>query len=293
MAMTLKPEWRVVRIAGCLLVLTFVLASVAYIIYTTKSVPMPGSDSHAVTEINGRNITQSDMNTLKPGEWLSDEIVDAYMYLLDERSARKSACFDSQFFNYLTVKKFGDFTRNYKTVQQWYDRNKLDLNHRIPELTGVYNDYRARKAIGAINDDGLNIFDLDLVLIPIERIESHGNHWTLMSLNMNTKTAEYYDSLGWKDGKAVWTYLKLFLQHVWMFEHPGNNGINYINQWKFKEYTHGNDMPKQSNRSDSGVFVCKTAEYLLDRKELTFTQSDMETFRKRMVLDLLRKRIGD
>eukprot|EP01083_Nonionella_stella_P081535 224645_1 len=149
-------------------------------------------------------------------------------------------------------------------------------------------DMRRLKPAGWLNDNK-DIFDLDLLLIPIH---PRGNHWTLMSLNMKKKTAEYYDSLGWKNGKAVLTYLKAFLRVEWMNKR-GGNGYDKMEQWDLKEYVPGKDMPKQENKSDCGVFVCKTAEYLLDGRELTFTQSDMETFRKRMVLDLLRKRIGD
>eukprot|EP01083_Nonionella_stella_P264228 896625_1 len=296
-SMIVKPQWRVVRVAGCLLFLAFVVACILYI---TKGTPDPyskpltpdeerqvadvfasGLDPYDnVLKIHGRVFFQEDMDDLKPGGWLESEIVDAHMRLLEDRSVRNNASVSEDrktrvkvlktvFFTQLT--KYKDFTKEYKTVQQWYKRNKVAVNDHIQEIKAVYcSDWPTiyKKSWGRqeISRDDLNhIFDRDRILIPIH---PHRNHWSLMSLNMKKKTAEYYDSLGWRNGTAVWTYLKLFLQEEWIRKH-GGNGIDYIDKWEFKEYTPGTEIPKQYNGFDCGVFVCKTAEYILDGRELT------------------------
>jgi sentrin-specific protease 1 len=48
-----------------------------------------------------------------------------------------------------------------------------------------------------------------------------------------------------------------------------------------------NDIPKQDNGSDCGVFMCKYADYLSDRLDLTFSAADMPYFRRRFLKDLL------
>ena len=49
------------------------------------------------------------------------------------------------------------------------------------------------------------------------------------------------------------------------------------------------DIPLQHNGDDCGVFTCKFADYLWDRLDLDFSQSDMPYFRRRLLADLLAK----
>eukprot|EP01083_Nonionella_stella_P264229 896626_1 len=292
-SMIVKPQWRVVRVAGCLLFLAFVVACILYI---TKGTPDPyskpltpdeerkvadvfaGGDENdiRVEIISDRHISRWEMDSLKPGNMLYKDIVDAYMRLLEERSLRKKISvsedretrvvgFPIKFFQLLAINESSGFTTNYQDVQKWYQRNKLDVSGHIQEIKAMYTSDWARDDGGITSDDLNHIFDRDRILIPIH---PHRNHWSLMSLNMKKKTAEYYDSLGWRNGTAVWTYLKLFLQEEWIRKH-GGNGIDYIDKWEFKEYTPGTEIPKQYNGFDCGVFVCKTAEYILDGRELT------------------------
>eukprot|EP01083_Nonionella_stella_P146814 462283_1 len=102
-SMIVKPQWRVVRVAGCLLFLAFV---VAYILYITKGTHDPYSKpltpdeerqvadvfaaglgtNETVVKIHDVDIHQFEMDSLKPGGWLESEIIDSYMNLLEDRS---------------------------------------------------------------------------------------------------------------------------------------------------------------------------------------------------------------
>eukprot|EP01083_Nonionella_stella_P151155 482621_1 len=300
---------------GCLLFWGLVLACIYSVtVHSTPvrdSKPLTPQEEHIVADalagpdskilVSMFEIKRSEMRLLKPAGWITTKLIGAYMKLLEDWVIRRNAdesypeenkvrarCFHPGFFKLLTeghLRK--NFTENYRRIHEWYEKAGRSGNFDTHEISDIFfYSY----IIGFTNENALlqaldakDIFNLDLLLIPIQ---PHGNHWTLMSLDMKTKTAEYYDSLGWKSGKAVWTYLKAFLRLEWMNKRDGN-GYDEMEKWKLKEYVPGIDTPKQENNSDSGVFVCKTAEYLLDGRELTFTQSDMETFRKRMVLDLL------
>lgn len=51
------------------------------------------------------------------------------------------------------------------------------------------------------------------------------------------------------------------------------------------------NIPQQMNGSDCGVFTCMFAEYLARDYEITFTQEHMPYFRKKMILEILYKRL--
>jgi sentrin-specific protease 1 len=55
---------------------------------------------------------------------------------------------------------------------------------------------------------------------------------------------------------------------------------------------HVKDVPQQMNGSDCGMFACKFAEYL-SRGKLTFSfnQTHMPYFRRRMILEILNKKL--
>ena len=47
------------------------------------------------------------------------------------------------------------------------------------------------------------------------------------------------------------------------------------------------NTPQQSNGSDCGVFMTRTADYLARDARLDFTQEDIEYFRRRMVYEIM------
>ena len=53
------------------------------------------------------------------------------------------------------------------------------------------------------------------------------------------------------------------------------------------------ETPQQDNGVDCGVFSCTFANYLSRDLSLSFSASDMRTFRQRITLDLLRAQVDD
>ena len=51
------------------------------------------------------------------------------------------------------------------------------------------------------------------------------------------------------------------------------------------------ETPQQDNSVDCGVFSCTYANYLSRNLSLSFSAQDMDTFRRRITLDLLRARV--
>ena len=61
-----------------------------------------------------------------------------------------------------------------------------------------------------------------------------------------------------------------------------------MSEWK---QVIANNIPQQMNGSDCGVFTCLFAEYLSRGAMLTFSQSDIPYFRKRMVYEICKNQI--
>lgn len=114
--------------------------------------------SHEVlVQIDSVNISRKDIGTLTGLNWLNDEVINAYMFLIVTRGKRP---------NYKSVYAFNTFfypklrESGYTSVKRW--TRKVD------------------------------IFSHDFLLIPVHL----GNHWCLAVVDFATRTISYYDSLG-------------------------------------------------------------------------------------------------
>ncbi|KAI7853548.1 hypothetical protein BDC45DRAFT_545535 [Circinella umbellata] len=106
-------------------------------------------------------VQYSDIQKLKPGEWLNDEIINFYMELIADRSRSETAiaekapsvhCYSTFFCS--TLRENG-----YAKVRRWTKR--------------------------------VDIFSKDLLFVPI----NYSYHWTLGMIDMKKKTVTIYDSL--------------------------------------------------------------------------------------------------
>ncbi|KAH9510200.1 SUMO1 sentrin specific peptidase 1 [Bulinus truncatus] len=126
----------------------------------------------------------------------------------------------------------------------------------------------------------VDIFSKKYIIIPVHL----SMHWCLCIVNMEKKAITYYDSMGGKNPnclRAVLNYLR--------DESIAKNQPNFKeNEWQIK---HAEDNPQQMNGGDCGMFMCKYAEYITRGKEITFTQEHMPYFRRRMVYEIISKKL--
>ncbi|XP_043270475.1 sentrin-specific protease-like [Venturia canescens] len=121
----------------------------------------------------------------------------------------------------------------------------------------------------------INIFKYDKVLVPVHL----GNHWCLAIINFENKTIIYYDSFKGKNPR----YLETLLQYL--IKEAGQKEEKPI----IKEEWHlatKQDIPRQTNGYDCGVFVCMYARNEIFGGEMDFTQNDMPQVRQRMMREL-------
>lgn len=215
------------------------------------------SDLNAVaSEFLNNAVSYNDMKLFLPGRWLNDEIINFYMALLQKRSENrfeKSKGKMDYFFNsffFASLTSGSSDQYDYNKVRRWTKRKKID------------------------------IFSASKIFVPIN---INNCHWTLAVINISDQKIYYYDSLC---NPLEWA-MKCLLRYV-KDEHSDKNYPKTINT----NFTTENvsNLPKQLNSFDCGMFVCKAAEFLSDMMPLDYSQNDMALFRKRMALEILRRK---
>jgi sentrin-specific protease 1 len=207
-------------------------------------------------------VRRADMATLRPGQWLNDEVINYFFTLLGEREKAAAAAADdggaptagwprchfvqTNFYTKLAESSPAGYV--YKNVARW-----------------------TRRA---------DVFSKDLIIVPIH---CHGNHWTLAVINLRQKRFEYYDSLFGSPG-AVLTNLRRWLADESVDKKKGPLDLS---DWTELVFTRDDGTPVQRNGSDCGVFMSRTADFLARDGKLSFGQGDMNYFRRRMVLEIL------
>lgn len=111
-----------------------------------------------------------------------------------------------------------------------------------------------------------------LILIPIN---VNNVHWTLVTICIQTKQITYYDP----DGNYDEGLVRLMSE----FMSFANVGANW-------ELIHAHDSPRQPNRYDCGVYICKYAEILSKNSYVSknsFSQEDILNLRNEILLDII------
>jgi sentrin-specific protease 1 len=184
-------------------------------------------DKRAKTEIlaskEGDSVQRKRMQTLRPGIWLNDEVINYFLKIClknrdikicaNEPGRRQSHFFNSFF------------------VQTMFDEKNRNRNRR-----GRYNYENVKKWSRQV--PGKDIFNLKYIFCPI----NHDNtHWTVAVIFMEDKRIQYYDSLGGTD----WAKLKGLLQYV-KDEYMAKNGKEMdAMEWVLEPCK--TDTPRQEN----------------------------------------------
>ncbi|GLH10887.1 Uncharacterized protein GBIM_15766 [Gryllus bimaculatus] len=126
----------------------------------------------------------------------------------------------------------------------------------------------------------IDIFAHELLIVPVHL----GVHWCLACINLKEKKILYYDSMGGKNNTCLQTLMR-YLQD----ESMDKKKVKFDNTgWVLENVK---DNPQQMNGSDCGMFSCMYAEFLCRRAKITFSQSDMSYFRRKMAYEILSKKL--
>ncbi|KAH8386409.1 hypothetical protein KR093_000341, partial [Drosophila rubida] len=122
----------------------------------------------------------------------------------------------------------------------------------------------------------IDLFNKDIIPVPVH---VGGVHWCMAIIHMRNKTIRYYDSMG-KPNQMVLNALESYLRE----ESLDKRKVPFdTSDFKIESVQ---NVPQQTNGSDCGVFSCMFAEYITRDQPLSFSQENMEYFRKKMVLEI-------
>ncbi|KAI9188099.1 hypothetical protein H9P43_002490 [Blastocladiella emersonii ATCC 22665] len=198
------------------------------------------------------NITNSDIATLAPREWLNDEIINIYVQMLQARSKAGVAAGHGvpkvHIFNTFFYSRVRD--QGHKSVRTWTRRVKL--------------------------------FELDLAIFPVHL----GAHWCLGVINFAKKRIEYYDSL---HGPAhpYFTVVREYLDEESKDKRAGQPFD--FDGWV--DYYPTDAIPRQLNHYDCGVFTIAFMEHITRAVPLTFDQSHMQRWRTRIIYEISKQQL--
>lgn len=196
-------------------------------------------------------LRQRDFNTLNPGSWLNDEIINSYIKLLVNSDIPLKVHAFSTFF-WAALSSFEPNSRSlsydYAKVKRWTRRQKVD------------------------------VFEKDVIVIPVNVGQVH---WTLGCLDMRSKEVRFYDSMGVSSNPTFNEFMLRYIQDE--YKDKKSKDLPDFAEWKAVDVY---DNPQQDNGYDCGVFLCKYAECIVNDKVFDFSQSDIENCRLCMALEL-------
>ena len=209
------------------------------------------NNEEIVTENNGVLITVNSLKKLKPDKWVNDEIINYYSLILKD-SINKIPQKNEEnrieiLSTYFSDKLKLDKENNTKEIIKWEKKLNLDLNK------------------------------LDKLFIPINL---NNIHWTLIMVNFNNKSINYYDS---KIGNIIEANYYLDLIKEWLLS--GNNNLVKVNKlhWNLKVMSE-EEIPQQNNNNDCGIFLCYYMEKLSQNINLLDKEVNVNKLRKEIAL---------
>lgn len=204
-------------------------------------IALSGYDEEVIANKFGLMVKRRDLKTLTGLNWLNDEVINFYMNLLIERGKEE---------NYPNVYAMNTFfypkllSGGHASLKRW--TRKID------------------------------IFAQDIVVVPIHL----GIHWCMATINFQSKSVNYYDSMGSENHKCL-SALRQYLED----EHLDKKKSRIdLNDWVFEC---AKNIPQQMNGSDCGVFSCMFAEFASTNRGFSFTQKDMPYFRNKMMYEII------
>ncbi len=144
---------------------------------------------------------------------------------------------------------------------------------------GEFLKSNSREELNQIYDGQLNtMLNRDIILIPLHL---RGNHWAFAIVYRSSDLIEYYDSLlQWDlaDHRKSITESLQKVHRIFVEEKILNMPVTV---------SIVNDAPQQTNLTDCGPYLCKTAVALIKGEPLNFGGEDLNYYRKTIVKSVL------
>ncbi|KAK6165340.1 hypothetical protein SNE40_022286 [Patella caerulea] len=126
----------------------------------------------------------------------------------------------------------------------------------------------------------VDVLSADFILVPVHL----GVHWCLAIIDFRKKSIRYYDSMGGNNDTCL-NVLKQYLIDECLDKKKQTFDLTGWSTVAVK------DIPQQINGCDCGMFSCVFAEYITRGAKITFTQDDMPNFRRKMVYEIVTRKL--
>jgi len=203
-------------------------------------------------------LTRRDLSCMRHIKHLNDEALNFYFKVLQDTITRdngKCLILNTHFYNklmshgesYPQVDKY-----NYENVKRWYK-----------------------------SENYFSIVDSDKVLVPIHKIgkTEEESHWYLAVIDIKGKDMHMCDSIGGGEQKVL-TNLKKFIKDEFNEKKPGS----VVKRWKIVTL---DNIPKQDNGHDCGVFMATYADLESRNLPFNFGPADIPLIRRHIVAQIL------
>ena len=219
------------------------------------------------------------LSTLQPATWLSDDVINGYLKLLNLREEsnidvdptyRPSFCYSCFFWPLVTQ-------RDHETREGVYSYSAVQ---KVSKHVFAAERFSRREFHS-------NVFSLRLLVVPIN---INNEHWACAVVSFRDRTIQFLDSMSSSSARY------------------GRNYLHYIEAYLRDEYKklyrkadsdlwtlHGSDVTEvqqQANGFDCGVFVCLFADNLL-RGQPPFFSFTTAQAREHIALAILRGKLDD
>lgn len=123
----------------------------------------------------------------------------------------------------------------------------------------------------------INVTEKKKVIVPINIMSTH---WAVAVIDNGAKQIRYHDSLSSSGNRNAVELLSLYMEKE--AERLLVPSVEY-------HLTPNAKTPQQQNGYDCGVFTCTVAKYIAGNRDLSFSQKDMKTIRRRMAYEIIEK----
>jgi sentrin-specific protease 1 len=216
-------------------------------------------------------VTNAAMARMKPGTWLSDEPINAYMAMLQDRdhswtrrgiADRPRTLFLSTFF---VEKLMEGNVYDYEKVRRWTSERRF-------------------RRVGI--DHIKSIADVDKIVFPINLGNSH---WVLAVANVRNRRVEWYDSMGGVQRRYT-NAIKRWVKQDFKDKHP-DSPLGRFDTANWGELINPPGTPRQSDGYNCGVFTATAASYVGADKPFNYSSEHGDYLRKRMALEVIDMRL--
>ena len=210
-----------------------------------------------ISLISARNteICRYHVECLLPKEWLSDQIVNFYLEMLQDVHP-EAWIYNTFFWGKLTMQPDTNPVYNYDSVRKWTKDN--------------------------------NIFERDSLIFPLHL---NRNHWACVWVKTKSKEVLYLDSL-YDDEKDLLPPTEIFANINRYLHDEALDKLVEGEEWKLASWNPGQlEVPQQQNGYDCGVFLLEFVRNILEKEKHQQLPENTKYIRERILLEIMDNKI--